>query len=323
MRDDVSAPGDPDHRVLISAYACSPAYGSWDPGFEGALLPALFGLPGVAGFEVPWLGKIHPHDDAWFLNNVPAGAQLAITALPYVMRRCAADPHYGIASTDGAGRAEALSDLRRLAGDVQVLAAHGAKVAVVALHTAPAVMADADALAESLAEVADLHWGDAQLVIEHCDAAMPGRPHEKGFLPVADEIAALTGVDPSIGMWLNWGRSAIELRDAGAVATQIADVADTGRLTGLTFSGASAVDGLYGTAWTDVHLPLLSADPRSRSLLDDRQVRVSLSAAGDVPWMGLKVSRRPEDHSVADIVRSVGCNLDLIAKAHATCNETA
>ena len=302
--------------VLISAYAASPAFGSWDPALEAELLPALCDLPGVVGLEVPWLGALHPHDDEWFLRNAPAGASLALTALPYVMRRCGVDASYGIASPDADGRAAALDDLRRLAADVRVLTEQSdAVVAVINLHSAPRGGADAAALAASLTELGDLDWCGAELVIEHCDALVPGHAFEKGFLPVDAEVAAVVGTGVPVGIWLNWGRSAIELRDADAVTAQIAEVANSGLLAGLTFSGAGAVDGPYGAAWTDAHLPLLSADPTSGSVLDDASVRAALLAAGDVPWLGVKVSRRPDDRTASDVVRTVARNLDLVRAA--------
>ncbi|ANP74050.1 DUF4862 family protein [Cryobacterium arcticum] len=299
--------------TLVSAYAASPAHGSWDPVLEGELLRGLCALPDVVGLEIPWLGAIHPHDSAWFLHNVPAGAQLSLTALPFVMKRCREAPHYGIASRDRAGRTAALADLRRLAADVRILTEQSeAEVALVSLHTAPAGGADSAALAESLAELTDVDWNGAQLVIEHCDTVMPDHPFEKGFLPVVDEIAVAAQSGASIGMWVNWGRSAIELRSAHSVTSQIAAVADSGLLKGLTFSGASATDGPYGHAWSDAHLPVLSADPASGSLLDDVHVRAALMAAGDVEWLGVKVSRRPHDRTAADIVRTVESNLTAI-----------
>ncbi|GGF04553.1 DUF4862 family protein [Mycetocola zhadangensis] len=304
--------------ILISSYAASPAHSSWDPELEGELLPALCSLPGVVGLEVPWLGRVHPHDDAWFLRNVPAGARLALTPLPYVMRRCAADPQYGIASRNAAGRASALEDMQRLAADVRMLTEQsGAEVALVALHTAPSAAADGAALQDSLHEIAGYDWSGAQLVIEHCDTIMPDRPFEKGFLPLADEIEAISATNTPIGMWLNWGRSIIELRDADAVTAQISAVADSGYLTGLTFSGAAASDGPYGAAWLDAHLPVLSADPESGSLLDDAHVGTAISAAGAVPWLGMKVSRRPSDRSAADVTRTVASNLGVLERMRA------
>lgn len=48
-------------------------------------------------------------------------------------------------------------------------------------------------------------------------------------------------------MWLNWGRSAVELRDADAAS-------------------------VYGGAWEDRHLPIGDADPEAGSLLNDAHV---------------------------------------------------
>lgn len=311
VTDTQTGPG-----ILVSAYAASPAHGSWDPALEAQLLPALCDLPGVVGLEIPWLGAPHPHDDVWMLQNLPAGAQLSITALPFVMKQCASDPRYGIASPDADGRAAAIADLRRLSADVRVLSLESdAAVRVVELHTAPRGAADAAALVESVRELAEIDWFGAQLVIEHCDAAVPGQHFEKGFLPVADEIAAIDEAGAAIGIWLNWGRSAIELRDADAVTAQTADVAASGLLMGLTFSGASATDGPYGAAWVDGHLPVLETDPSSGSLLDDTHLRAALDVAGDVPWLGVKVSRRPADRTAADVVGTVARNVDLVRQA--------
>ncbi|WP_158253251.1 DUF4862 family protein [Cryobacterium sp. N19] len=294
----------------MSAYAASPAHTRWNPRLEHELLSSVCSLPGVAGLEVPWLGALHPHDVPWFLDNVPTGAQLSLTALPWVMRRCGEDSGYGIASPDHAGRASALADLRSLAADVRrVPHDSGASVEIINLHTAPRNGGSVQALSESLSEIADWDWGDAGLVVEHCDAAIPGRQVEKGFLRLDEEFAAIERSKTSVGLWLNWGRSVIELRDFDAVTAQISSVAQSGRLVGLTFSGASAVDGPYGMAWADAHLPMLSADPTSASLLDDAHLQSALVAAGDVPWHGLKVSRRPSDLTADDVTRTISENL--------------
>jgi len=295
--------------VYISAYAASPAHIQWDPALEAELLPALFALPGVVGLEVPWLGALHPHDPEWFVRHVPPAARLAVTPLPWIMRRAARTPAYGIASRDAGGRAAAIDDLRRVRDDVGRLP--GA-VEFVALHTAPRGAADPAALAASLGELRSWDWGGARLVVEHCDAVRPGRPFEKGFLALADELAVLEGTD--VGLWLNWGRSAIELRDADAVTAQIRDAAASGRLVGLTFSGAAAENGPYGTAWTDTHPPLLSTDPGSKSLLDDAHVAAAIAAAPGIPAWGVKVSRHPADHTAADVVATVARNLDVVRR---------
>lgn len=299
--------------LLVSSYAVSPAHTTWDPALEAALLPALCALPGVAGLEVPWMGRLHPHDPEWFLSHAPAGAELAVTPLPWVMKRCGTDARYGIASPDDEGRRAALADLRAVADDVQRIGAESdASVTLVALHTAPQGNAARPPLVESLAEITQWDWAGAQLVIEHCDAATASHPWEKGFLSLDEEIGAILSVEAPISLWLNWGRSVIETRDADAVTEQIALAAATGLLAGLTFSGSASVDGPYGPAWTDGHLPLAAADSDSGSLLGEAHVAAALAAAAGVERLGLKVSRRPRDRTVRDLVRTVADNLDAL-----------
>lgn len=299
--------------ILLSSYAVSPAHKTWDPQLEAELLPALCALPDVVGLEVPWIDGLHPHDDAWFLQHIPDGARLAITPLPWIMRQCGADARYGIASTDEDGRTAALDDLRRVAADVARIAADSAAtVALVELHTAPQAAADGEALRRSLDAIVEWDWSGARLVIEHCDAFIPGQAYEKGFLGLADEIAAIEHSGAPVGIWLNWGRSAIEARHADAVTDQIADAARSGLLAGVAFSGAAAQDGPYGAAWADAHLPIASAHPDSASLLDEAHVRAGVEAAGDVDWWGLKVSRRPGDATAADALATVQRNLEVL-----------
>ncbi|CAH0142239.1 DUF4862 family protein [Microbacterium sp. Bi121] len=299
--------------VLVSAYPVSPAFASWDPDLEGELLPAICALDGVAGLEIPWLGGIHKFDDDWFLANVPA-VPLAVTPIPFVMGRLGKDAAYGIASTSDAGRRAALADLRRVAADVARLSDESpASVAAVMLYSAPrALQGSAEALARSLDEIVGWNWRGAQLVIEHCDAFVGGQEPEKGFLAVEDELTAIDASETPVGMWLNWGRSAIELREADAVTDQIARVAASGRLAGLALSGAAALESPYGYPWIDAHLPIRSTFPESQSLLDDAHVAAALAAAGDAPWLGLKVARRPDDTTAAAALRTVERNLEVV-----------
>lgn len=301
--------------ILVSAYPASPAHAQWDPVIEGELLPALCALPGVAGLEVPWMGSLHPHDDAWFLANVPA-VPLAVTPVPFVMRRLGADARYGLASADNEGRAAAVADLRRVAAGVaRIDGESAASVVVVTLHTAPRATGAVEPLARSLDEIAALDWSGARLVIEHCDAFVPGHVPEKGFLPLEAEIAGIRSSGAPIGLWVNWGRSAIELRDADAVTAQIASAAASGFLVGLALSGAAAVQSPYGYPWIDAHLPIASTHPESASLLDDAHVVAALAAAGDVEWLGLKVARRPDDVTATDALRTVARNLEVVRAA--------
>lgn len=311
-----------DPALVVSAYAASPAHTRWDPALERELLAGLADLPGVVGLEVPWLGAPHPHDEDWFFRNVPPDIGLWVTPLPWVMQRSARLPGYGLASLEEDGRRAALSDLQELSYDIARLndrsAAH---VVAVCLHTAPRGDGDQDVLRRSLDEVVMWDWQGAQLVLEHCDAAVPGQGWEKGFLSVEAELVAIA--DSTIRMSLNWGRSLIELRDPDAVTEQIARVAASGRLSGLTFSGAAAVASAYGAAWEDRHLPLASTDPEARSLLSDAHAEAALHAAGDVDTLGLKVSRRPADQTAADVLRTVAANLDAVRAAWARAQSTS
>jgi len=303
--------------ILVSAYPVSPAFVEWDPLLEAELLPAICALPGVAGLEVPWLGRIHKFDDNWFLANVPT-VPLAVTPIPFVMGQLGKDTRYGIASTSDDGRTAAIADLRRVADDAsRIDGESAASVAVVTVHSAPGVRGAGgiDALARSLDEIAGWNWHGAELVLEHCDAYVAGQEYEKGFLSVDDEVAAIERSGGPVGMWLNWGRSAIELRDADAVTAQIANVAASGHLRGLAFSGAASVESPYGPPWVDAHLPIASTYPESFSILDDQHVAEALAAAGDVSWLGLKVARRPSDATAADALRTIVRNLDVVRQS--------
>ena len=301
-------------RVVVSAYPLSPAFANWDPAVEDEVLSGLADLPGIAALEVPWIDGIHPHDSEWFLANVPDVA-LALTPLPFVMRQLAT-PGYGIASRDDDGRRAAIADLRRVAVDVaQIGENSSAHVAVVELHTAPRGVADADALARSLAELGELDWSGARLVIEHCDAHVPGQAPEKGFLSLHDEISAVRSSGADVGLWMNWGRSAIELRDPDAVAAQIATAADSGLLDALVLSGASERPGPYSGPWIDAHHPFASIDPGSQSLLTDDRVRAAVRAAGDAPLLGIKVSRHPGATTAPEVLRVAESHLEVLAAA--------
>ncbi|MCD2168160.1 MULTISPECIES: DUF4862 family protein [Microbacterium] len=304
--------------VLVSAYAASPAFRAWDPHLEGELMAGLCALPEVSGLEVPWLGGIHPHDEEWFLRELPA-IELAVTPLPWVMGRCAAMPGYGLASPDDAGRRAALNDLQRVRGDVHRLAERSrARVTTVMLHSAPRGGGSVEALRSALDELAAWDFAGARLVIEHCDADTGVHPFEKGFLSVDAEIDAIRASGAPVGVWMNWGRSLIETRDPAAVSAQIARAESSGLLAGLSLSGAAAVDGPYGAAWADAHLPFAEVDPSSRSLLTCPAAVDALGAAGAVDRLGLKVSRHPDDRNSVDVLGTVAANLGAMLRTAAS-----
>lgn len=304
--------------LFVGAYAASPAHSQWDPAFEEELLQGLAELPGVTGIEIPWIDGIHPHDPEWLLSHLPASPSVAITPLPWVVSQSRRGRDYGIASPDAGGREAALADLERVRTDAMRLAdARGTGIDVVMLHTAPRDgRGNVGALRDSLDLLTARDWAGAHLVIEHCDAASTTHTAEKGFLPLTAELEAIAQV-PDAGVWMNWGRSAVELRDPDAVATQIALAASSGRLAGLGFSGASDVNGPYGPAWADAHLPLAETEDAAvgGSLLTASRVADALEAAAAVPRLGVKISRRPTDDTVTDVLETIAANVALVRAA--------
>lgn len=305
-------------KTALSAYAASPAHTKWDPVFEETFLAEAASLDGVDALEIPWLGRLHPHDEEWFVTRLPP-TELIVTALPWTVGRATASPDYGLASSKEEGRAAALSDLAKLHRDIQRLPT---APSVIMLHTAPRGGGGSlNSLRRSLATLASWDWFGASLAIEHCDSAGPGRPYEKGFLDLSVELSAASGAK-NTGVWLNWGRSTIELRDAAAVTAQVTEAAETGLLMGLTFSGASSVAGPYGVAWADAHLPFAETDTTSRSLLNQLRAQEAIQAAPGIPWHGLKVSRRLGDESVAEVLATVRANLQVLRRAEEATRST-
>lgn len=253
--------------------------------------------PLVGGLEEPWTGE----------PLVDRGLPVLVTTIPGTMDALTANPAFGLASPEPAGRTAALADVAELRE--QVLRLNDARgdrvVRGIELHAAPRTSAenrgDPGALAESLAELAGWDWDGANLLVEHCDAAIAGQPPAKGFLSLPDEIEALRGLP--VGLVINWGRSAIELRDTDRVVEHLAVARDAGVLRGLIFSGAADADGDHVTAWADQHLPVARAGGvggEQLSLLTGERMRAALAVAGDLDYLGLKVGWRGGDATAAE-----------------------
>jgi hypothetical protein len=308
---------------VVDAYAASPALRQWDPAAEEAYYAALAADPRVAALELPWIGGLHPHDDEWLVAHLPDRLGAVFTDIPWTVQRGGADPAFGLASSDAAGRAAARETAGRMRDGIRRLHDRLGRRAVraVELHSAPrATHGDAASLAASLAEVAAWDWDGAHLVIEHCDAWSPEHPVEKGYLPLDDEIAAIRDAGVDVGVAINWGRSAIETRDADAVAGQIARAAESGLLRGLMLSGASDADGEVGGAWVDAHHPFRRSPEHPHgdpvSLLTEERATAAAHAAGCLEWAGVKVawpSGRPG--SPAERARMVADALDACDRA--------
>jgi len=280
---------------VVGAYPASPAHSNWNPDIEREFFDSLSLDSRIGALELPWLGSLHPHDDAWLIKHFPEDFSAVITDIPYVMSRIGQAVNYGLASIDKDGRKAAINDLRKINEAVQNLndARQRQVVSVIEIHTAPRRTGDVHSLASSLEEIASWNWGGASLAIEHCDAWVEGQQPEKGFLTLNQEIEAiqLSGVD--IGLFINWGRSAIELRNADRVAEQISLARESGFLQGLIFSGASDQDGIFGPAWIDAHHPFRKSERHiygdSLSLLTESRAKSAIDAAGAISWLGIKL----------------------------------
>jgi hypothetical protein len=255
---------------FIGAYAAAPSLLGWDPVAEGKFLASVLALDGVAGLEIPFTGKLHKEDEAWFLRQLPENARFVVTTIPGTMARLQADPGFGLASTSSSGRRSALDFVQDALESVKRLNRQVGRPAVAALelHAAPIAIEDAAsaaALEASLTELAGRDTGGARLVLEHCDALMPGQTPAKGFLSLEAEAEAVqracdaTGYP--FGMVVNWGRSVIEQRRPEAGREHITYLRDRGILGGVVLSGCSSIDTTYGPAWADVHVPAAPPEP--------------------------------------------------------------
>lgn len=270
---------------IIGAYASVPAEAPARDEFHELLAAQDW----VDGLEIPFPGNLAT-DVAEVASRIAPGWDAnTITAIPGTMQRVGGNPNFGLASPDEGGRVEALAFAREIRDRVAELgeALGRSSVAHVQLHSAPTAKADADALRRSLAEVLDWDWSGARIVIEHCDSHIVDQRPEKGFLSIEDEIEV--AVELGLGIHINWGRSALEFRDADAPARHIRAAADAGVLAGVLFSGASGEATSYGGPWADGHLPARIDEPAS--LMGAEQIRDCASAAlsGGVTYLGAKV----------------------------------
>lgn len=306
-------------KYVVGAYPASPAHKVWDPVQEDALFQLLASDERISDLEIPWLGSIHPHNNSWLMSNFPINLGAVITSIPFVMSRVGKDDNYGLASSDEIGRSAALDDLKEIRRAIEIFNSTAGKsmVSAVEIHSAPRKVGDVNALAKSLEEVSSWDWGNTKLAIEHCDAWVDGQSPEKGFLKLEQEVAAIQLASVPIGIFINWGRSAIELRDANRVTEHIDSVKSSGHLTGLIFSGAASVESDFGYPWIDAHLPFKKSesfefgDPNS--LLTTKLALSAVKAAGAIEFLGIKMGWSPKvEGNVNQRYQMISQSLDVL-----------
>jgi hypothetical protein len=273
--------------------------------------------PWFRGLEVPFHGEL---DVAELAELLGAGHQAVVTGIPGVVARLAADPEFGLASLHGEGRQRAVAFVRDTRDAIARLDDTLGRQAVraVLIHSSSAAgTGSAEAFARSLVELAAWDWDGVAVLVEHCDAARPGLTPAKGFLPLADEVTAIADLDAPdrLGILVNWGRSAIEGRDAARAAEHIALARGEGMLRGLMFSGCSASPGARGGAWADSHLPPAPVEPAS--ILSAETARQAMAAAGNAAALdvvGMKIGA-PADADLAERERILADSAALLLAA--------
>jgi len=304
-------------KIFVSSYALASPAEPWDRAAEGALFDGLAGL-GLAGLELPFTGRLHSRDDAWLMAQLRPDWRFLLTLMPGTMNRLKEDPNFGLASADADGRRRALDFAETARRAIERLNAHlGRKaVAAVELHSAPRLGGGArsslEAFAASLTELRGKDWGGAELLVEHCDAAVAGRAPEKGFLRIEDECAAIklsSGAAPA-RVLINWGRSAIETRSADGPLAHLRRARQAGLLAGLFFSGATAADPDYGE-WRDRHAPFSTS--RASSLMNPDAAKAALAESSAPSYVGMKIQPLPSTLTTPERLAMIRAGLDALA----------
>lgn len=307
--------------LTVGAYAAAGGVTGQD---EDVWYGLLAELPGVGGLEAPFRGAAYPDGLPDLARLLPGGWHVVVTLLPLTYAAGRTDPNYGLAATDEEGRVRATADaaaaregIRRLHDTLGRAVVRG-----VQLHSAPSRHTSDASCREQFRRSLDLlaadDWDGAELVVEHCDAAI-STGWQKGYLSLADEIAAVEaagGRSAGLGQSVNWGRSAIEGRSAGTPVEHLAALRERGTLRGLMLSGAAATDGPYGAAWRDVHNP--AGDVDGHSLLDDAAMAAALAASGDVDellFIGVKVAAPPAATTLAERLEGLRSTIAGVARA--------
>jgi Domain of unknown function (DUF4862) len=299
--------------IFVGAYAASPCHTEWMPAVEERYLTSLAQDSRIRGLELPYFEAVHRWDERWLFDHLPRHWDIVLTLIPGTMARLKNDPVFGLASADGGGRQRALEHLRAVRDAVDRLNSALGRDAVraVEVHSAPAlgqgVLSSVQGFRNSLAEAASWDWRGARLLVEHCDAFLPGQDPAKGFMTLEQEIMAIdclpAALRARLGVLINWGRSAIEGRSVEVPLRHLEQAKQSGLLGGLIFSGVTEGDALYGN-WADSHAPF-----GAPSLLTDKEVRLCLEALGSAEdaVLGFKIQALPKTLSVEErleLVRS-------------------
>ncbi len=284
-------------RLIAGAYPALPT----EAADQATFLRQLAESDLVGGLELPFVDD----EQRWSARALPADWAHVVTTAPVTGLLSRTDPSYGLASTDEDGRQQAVAVTRAMR---EAVARSGLSVLAIELQSAPARIGSAEALTRSLTEIVSWDWAGAAVLVEHCDALVPGHEPEKGFLALADELAVTREL--GLGVVINWARSVIETRTPDGAVAQVKEAGDL--LRGLMFSGvADTPVGRY-PAWVDAHLPPAPYEPSS--LLTADEIARTLAAADRPAFLGAKVGAGRDDRTAAERAATVLGALELVAR---------
>ncbi|PFG20646.1 DUF4862 family protein [Serinibacter salmoneus] len=277
-----TAPHHAEPGLLLGSYAL--------PGHDSQEWYEQLEALGVTGLEFPTDGGPDLLTDArtiaTHLDRVtPASWVFALTMIPVTMPALKRDDRYGLASPLESSRERAIADVGLALQVARELADISGKPRVVAVEVPSAPgQGEAAALTASLATLAADTPEGTMILLEHCDAAVPHQRAAKGFLDLPTEIAAIAAVDAApgtLGLCLNWGRSAIEGRSVCTPLEHARLATASGLPVGAVLSGATDTQSEWGAPWSDTHIPPRGDDPAlpRESLLDLGSATAFLAAA--------------------------------------------
>ncbi len=275
-------------KKIIAGYTAAPS----DTEAAAVYYRKLTAVPEADGLEFAWNGAQSAAQLPGTLAFLPPTWQITINDIPGTFRTGVAQPAFGLASTDAAGRSDALAMAHRMNETVRELNDRASRRVVLAveIHCAPGFdqrvyTANADALHRSLDEIAALTWDGCEIMLEHCDAFVAGQKPAKGFLTLEDEIDVLRRLAGApVGLAVNWGRSLVELREPARVMEHVAAAAKSGLLRGFTFSGTAGMKNAFGEAWADSHLPF--AQTRSGRFNEPASLMAMSDVQPVLPYLG-------------------------------------
>ncbi|WP_423182862.1 DUF4862 family protein [Arthrobacter sp. NyZ413] len=308
------------NTIVYSAYNAAPARLSDDFEAEEQWYPQLRSEPRIGGLELPVLdGRLHPRGLATLAGLLDPGWSNTVSAMSMTLSASRDDPLYGLASRDPAGRRRALDDISSAHAETLQLREQLGPSSIRAFVLQSAPRADRSSLwafTESLREIAGWDWANIELLIEHSDALIGRQPAQKGYLGLEEEIEAVqsaSGYGPGrIRHLINWGRSAIEGRNARTPSEHVAKLGDG--LGAFAFSGAAPTATNRSAEWEDAHLGLAADEPAS--LLDADGVRELLRQLPDgLNYIGVKTGA-PKGSAGADRLRLGLALLDLLPLDH-------